>query len=453
MGQYHTLCRLDKRQHLENYTLGAGAKMLEQIGGSAMAGALALACATGFGTHARDLPWVAKGIWAGKPLASIGDYTEPTDLVDHPALTAGNTTEAEVRANPGTNIATRFLPALERAQNMRMVGTSWATTASPIGRLEDGSWGLVRGMAKHPLTDEEWEHHVSYLERVRERDMEHGDWARAPRPMAKAPDTIPAATEVGVGGAALWISIDAQEFVDTTRLGAQDLADVVASSRSTAFVQGALYHHARRGGGDLDNGHGLHAIGRWRGDRIALVGPKGIVVDGQRLTHAEIKARYTDLTDLALLMETVFDEGYTRDPNAAETPEAWFEAARSALLRPCVERWATEGGIEHPLLQHSQIRVYPAVTIRFQKTTYCIPASAMLEAPDSGMVWLDGGLRTQVKGALSNLEALKGSATTKRSQTRKADKPVEASWPAPITNGLIEGATAHSLLAAMADCA
>lgn len=451
MGQYHRLCRLDKRQHLDHYTLGAGAKMAEQIGGAAMAGALALACATGFGTHARDLPWVTKGVWAGKPLASIGDYAEDSDLIDHPELVAQGTTEGQIYSKPGTNIATRFLPVLERAQNMRMVGTGWKTGAGPVGRLEDGTWGLVRGLTKHALSDSDWNNHVAYMERV--RAGEHGNWARAPQSMAKAPDVVPSAGEVGAGGAALWISIDAQEFIDTTRLGAQDLADVVASSRSTAFVQGALYHHDRRGGGDLDNGHGLHAIGRWRGDRIALVGPKGIVVDGQRLTHADIKARYTDLTDLALLMETVFDEGYTRDPNADETPETWFEAARSALLRPCVERWAPEAGIDHPLLQHSQIRVYPAASIRFGETTYRIPASAMLEAPDNGMVWLDAGLRAQVKGALSNLDALKGSATTKPSQTRKAETPVEASWPAPVTIGLMEGATAHSLLAAMADCA
>lgn len=450
MGQYHRLCRLDKRQHLDHYTLGAGAKMAEQIGGSAMAGALALACATGFGTHARDLPWVAKGVWAGKPLASIGDYAEPNDLVDHPALSAQNATEADVGEKPGTNLANRFLPALERIQNMRMVGTSWATNAGPIGRLSDGSWGLVRDLLDTPMLDSDWDHHVAYLERVREREGNTADWARAPRPMAKAPDTVPSADEVGVGGAALWISIDAQEFIDTTRLGAQDLADVVASSRSTAFVQGALYHHDRRGGGDLDNGHGLHAIGRWRGDRIALVGPKGIVVDGQRLTHADIKARYTDLTDLAILMETVFNEGYTRDPNADETPESWFEAARSALLRSCVERWVPEAGIDHPLLQHSQIRVYPEMSIRFGKTTYHIPASAMLEAPGNGMVWLDAGLRAQLKVALSNLNALKGSATTKPSQTRTADTPVEAAWPAPLTMGLMEGATAHSVLAACA---
>lgn len=42
MGQYHQLFRLDKAEKLDHYSLGAGAKALEQIGNQTMMAGLAL---------------------------------------------------------------------------------------------------------------------------------------------------------------------------------------------------------------------------------------------------------------------------------------------------------------------------------------------------------------------------------------------------------------------------
>jgi hypothetical protein len=445
MGQYHDLCRLDQPQELEHYTLGAGAKAWEQIGGTGMMAGLALICAKGFGQHPRDLPWAPKGTWAGKPLASIGDYAGDDDLIDHPILgRSDDTMEQTYRGQRKRNVATQLVPTIERVCKVRSVGTGWITMAGPIDRLADGTWGLVRTKWAATCTDEEWTNHVAYMGRV---DQGSASWKRAPAPLKGAPDSVPSVDEVGAGGAALWISIDAREYIDTAALGAPDLAAVLEKGAGTSFVQSALFHNDHRGGGDVDNGHGLHVVGRWRGDRIALVGPKGVRIDGALLTHDAIRATYTDVTGLARLADLLMEKDFNRPTPAQDTPPSWSNRAQQAILAPFLDSWVPKGGMDHPIVQHTVLQVYPALTVALDGEVVSIPASAQLLHNGDGVVWLAAEERARFKAAFADLPPLEGTGLLVKT-ARGNGQTVEANWPAPVRARLLDGVNAHTTLTA-----
>jgi hypothetical protein len=444
MGQYHDLCRLDKPQELEHYTLGAGAKALEQAGTTTMVAGLAIICATGFGKHPRDLPWAPKGTWAGKPLASVGDYAEDDDLLDHPVVGRSDATmEKAIYGRTNRNMATNLLPTIERACLIRSSGTGWTSMLGPIDQLADGSWGAVRTKGLAGCSDSDWAEHLAYMDRVDKT----GAWKRAPTPIAGAPDRIPTLDEVGAGGTALWVSLDAREFVDTAALGAPDLAAVLEHGTGGAFVQSALFHNARRGGGDMDNAHGLHIVGRWRGDRIALVGPKGIRVDGAVLTQATIRATYADVTGLAKIADLLVNEGYSRAATAPDAPPSWASRAQQAVLAPFFARWVPEVGMDHPIVQGTILKVHPAVRITLGTETFTVPASAQLLHNGDGVIWLNAKVRARIAAALGELPPLEGTATVVPSP-RGHGNDVQVDWPDAVQGRLLDGVNAHKLLAA-----
>ena len=82
MGQYYKLVNLTKREYIHPHALGAGLKLIEQVGtypsiGSALL--VLLACSNGRGGgDLADNPIIGK--WAGDRLALVGDYAEDNDL-------------------------------------------------------------------------------------------------------------------------------------------------------------------------------------------------------------------------------------------------------------------------------------------------------------------------------------------------------------------------------------
>jgi hypothetical protein len=238
--------------------------------------------------------------------------------------------------------------------------------------------------------------------------------------------------------------VDAQEYVDTTELGAADLADILRTGAGICFVQSALFHNVKRGGGDVCNDHGLHIVGRWRGDRIALVGPKGIRINGTLLTHKTIRATYTNVTGLAHLAKLLHETGYNQPIQVPLTPLSWHQQAQKTILKPFLQKWSPTVDLHHPFVQNTNLVVYPALHITLNNKTVFVPASVrLLHKKDSGAIWLPAEVRTQLAAAFSNLPPLDGTGHV---VGKKPHKTVHTNWPRPTHQRLLDGANAHILL-------
>lgn len=81
MGQYHRIVNLDKREYLDPYKLGSGAKAWEQFH-NYPSKALIILISSSNGRGGGDLegPEKVLGRWAGDRIAMIGDYSEREDL-------------------------------------------------------------------------------------------------------------------------------------------------------------------------------------------------------------------------------------------------------------------------------------------------------------------------------------------------------------------------------------
>lgn len=79
MGQYHKLYNLDKKEFVEPYALGLGAKQYEHTGCKAsLSDAMYLLVMTSPGSGGGD--WYGtplSGRWAGDRVVVVGDYTQP----------------------------------------------------------------------------------------------------------------------------------------------------------------------------------------------------------------------------------------------------------------------------------------------------------------------------------------------------------------------------------------
>ncbi len=83
MGQYHKLVNLDRKEQVQPYNLGLGAKQYEQTGeNGSLSDALYLLVMTSPARGGGD--WESfpelSGRWAGERVIVLGDYTEDGDL-------------------------------------------------------------------------------------------------------------------------------------------------------------------------------------------------------------------------------------------------------------------------------------------------------------------------------------------------------------------------------------
>jgi hypothetical protein len=83
MGQYHKLVNLDRKEQVQPYNLGLGAKQYEQTGDNgSISDALYLLVMTSPARGGGD--WESfeglSGRWAGDRVVVLGDYTEDEDL-------------------------------------------------------------------------------------------------------------------------------------------------------------------------------------------------------------------------------------------------------------------------------------------------------------------------------------------------------------------------------------
>jgi hypothetical protein len=83
MGQYHKLVNLDRKEQVQPYNLGLGAKQYEQTGeNGSLSDALYLLVMTSparGGGDWENFPELS-GRWAGDRVIVLGDYTEDEDL-------------------------------------------------------------------------------------------------------------------------------------------------------------------------------------------------------------------------------------------------------------------------------------------------------------------------------------------------------------------------------------
>ena len=87
MGQYHILVNYDKKEVVETYGLGLGAKQVEQLGAfkGTIADAMYLLVMTSPARGGGDLPLTSvSGRWAGDRVMIVGDYTEDSDVPSIP---------------------------------------------------------------------------------------------------------------------------------------------------------------------------------------------------------------------------------------------------------------------------------------------------------------------------------------------------------------------------------
>jgi hypothetical protein len=87
MGQYHILVNYDKKEIVETYGLGLGAKQVEQLGAfkGTIADAMYLLVMTSPARGGGDLPMTSvSGRWAGDRVMIVGDYTEDSDVPSIP---------------------------------------------------------------------------------------------------------------------------------------------------------------------------------------------------------------------------------------------------------------------------------------------------------------------------------------------------------------------------------
>lgn len=87
MGQYHLLVNYDKKECVEPYGLGLGAKQVEQLGAfkGTIADAMYLLVMTSPARGGGDLPRTnVSGRWAGDRVMIVGDYTEDSDVPSIP---------------------------------------------------------------------------------------------------------------------------------------------------------------------------------------------------------------------------------------------------------------------------------------------------------------------------------------------------------------------------------
>lgn len=322
MGQYYKLVCAETCTYLEPHALGAGLKAIEQIYSRGPGAALAFLCAAGTGDHPRDLPWTPKGAWAGRTPLMLGDYAAAGDLRGrvsalslpeqdyYDALYASNANSTTLgqggRASKKPKSFTKaFLPIYERALGTR-------ATDLDIDGVEDSDAGW-RDFVDVALTPQGWDvnlagyskkeadEYLDYLERARHnRDPK---WKRGPIAIeGNAPDSVPG-PEAGHGTPLLWVNLDREEFFDPAVIG--DVPDLVGVmvGKSVKAVQAMILHAVVRGGGDLRPIGPFCATGRWRGDRIALIGTGGLKTGPkQTLTPDEVRATFRDITGSAASM-------------------------------------------------------------------------------------------------------------------------------------------------------
>lgn len=275
MGQYYHPVDMELREHIYSHSLDCGLKMGEILGSCHRvcdAVAILLADSTSDDHRPGDLHVDGvTGRWAGHPVLYIGDYAAKGDLPSwrweigeeklYNAL-RGTDEEGEPIDHSWDEISHLVRPVIERASGhvwVRGRGSVDLVAATP----RDGGGYTVR------IPDRANQYLRDSLEAVR------------PQVEARTDLTFLSAADVADGRRRLMVNLDKLEFVDPEAFGeTPTLAGILAGMRAVFDDDGwsslqafnaMLFHNGSRGGGDEEG----PMVGRWRGDRIVILGENG----------------------------------------------------------------------------------------------------------------------------------------------------------------------------------
>jgi hypothetical protein len=435
MGQYYKLTCPETGTHVCASAMGSFVKAYEQVWSPSQPAALAFLCSAGRGTHPRDLPWAPQGLWAGRMPLMVGDYAEDGDLIGRETRMGqpegdiyDNATDKRGMLTIGSkrkrlkDLSMAFIPIYERTHAMRAVDLRedgsvnndaqwWSRDFFPAKKTEAG-WELDLDN----VAEEDKAEANAYYERC--GAFKKTGWQRPAvqpgfnsfKPLADVPDVIPSQTE-GAGGAMLWVNLDRREFVDPAAMG--DVPDLVGvmNGDSARAVLGMIVHHARRGGGDLGDLGPIAVAGRWRGDRIVLLGPEGFKPPmAKRITQEEVLADFLDATRNAeafIKCNDWFDsESFEVDGDARATlTKDEREILSIAMQSPSVKEALKGVGPDAPL--HTSI--IPPVRFAEAMGGQKPPKGPLDLAPsfeiyiNGGKIFLDADTRAEINAQLAAL--------------------------------------------------
>jgi len=361
MGQYHTLVAPSHGTWVADYPLGSGAKAIEKLGVPGVASALPLLWAAGLSDRPRNLPWFTRGDWAGHAAFMIGDYCDDEDLLGAPhalpfpesTLYSASSEALPLGSKPAKrkslkDISRDIVSAVELACGVRALdldengnnNTSGWRDFLAVAKTENG-W--VENFSKD-LSESDLKEVRDYFNRI---GAQEGLWRRGPVRAAELglPDDLPAPD---AGEALLWVNLDRGEYFDLAPFGVFDLAAAMNHDTSV-FVLTMLFHAERRGGGDLCDGGPLSANGRWRGDRIVLMGPGGFSKRGLgRWSQNEVREAFLDIGGLARVQSEILADASAQSKapwaDSGDLAAAEKNALRAALTSPAfLEIFDAEG--------------------------------------------------------------------------------------------------------------
>ena len=432
MGQYYTLSCPQTGTHVDAHAMGAFVKAYEQVWSSSQPAMLAYLTSAGRGSHPRDLPWAPEGLWAGRVPLMVGDYAEDGDLIGCPQAFAtsesdvyGACKDSQIRLDAKAakrkackDLSGALIPIFERSHGLR------CSKLRQDGKEVEGKGYSLPEFFPVRQTATGWEVDLSDVDQQdRKQTMEYYErmginqntaWQRAAieirsdqhfTPLAAVPDHIPGADE-GLGGRMIWVNLDRREFVDPAVIGDDpDLVGVMKGDSARA-VLAMLVHRERRGGGDLGDLGPVAVAGRWRGDRIVLLGTGSFRPGkGKDITQEEVLANFSDVSGNAVAFircdEYFGRENFEIEGQARTIPEAGEHeiiaiAARNLPLEITTDKTIT-------------IEITPGMTIAAS-----LPGRKQIQAPlrlaatvdiyaDGGKVFLNQEIRREMDKILVGL--------------------------------------------------
>ena len=421
MGQYHHLICPETGTHLAPHDLAAYRKALEQFG-SAIPSALAFLMATTNEAHPRDLPWAPKGKWAGFSPIVVGDYATEFDLVgyDHvlPAHEPdlfNNIYDDQIpcdaslrRSKKLKNISIAILPILERVFSERAKGfnkdgvpNSNFNDFVAVKKTPDGSWTIDY----KDMDAEAIEATNNYFERI---SSEMPNILRDPivirkchfTPLGPIPDEIPDPS-LGLGDRLLWVNLDRQEYIDPEKIGdIPDLSGVIRGD-SARVVFAMLCFHENRGGGDFNSFTPANIPGRWRGDRIVLLGSKPFKPKkSPSISQSDVQSAFSDISSNArfFLLQTDEIRDDIVEVGSFKTSPQRIEAKIHSLLYNNLNL--------RKILERLDIRITPPSKVTFMSNKnqeeFCLKPSLDLFF-DNGKMRIPPELCSDINQLLSSL--------------------------------------------------
>ena len=225
------------------------------------------------------------------------------------------------------------------------------------------------------------------------------------------------------------------------------------NGHASRAVMAMICHHDRRGGGDIGDMGPLHIAGRWRGDRIVLMGSKGFKPKKQpRLDLAGVRDQFVDATPCARVFidaNEIFGEehlGTTNQPATVSQPDGpLHEVVRLATRGLTAAEAEGQLGANDPLT--FELLVTPPMRVRADSAgvtlerDLLLPGRVDIRTPHGGKVCLSADAQRTLAQAVQQLS----EAEVRRTET---DGYIDLAQMQRIDMGALSNHLRVSLMAA-----